>query len=223
MDINLLVCSDLHSSVDGAKMIQRAANSKEYDLLVVCGDFTTYGSLDYVKSFFKGIKDVKAFAVPGNCDTPETVTVLEKAHSNIHDRKGEFADWHFFGFGGALPGSMGMPFEVPEDAIVSSLRKNASRGGVMVTHMPAFGMNDRGRSGKHTGSHGILKVAQEFKPRLALSGHMHESRGMETSDGVVYVNPGSAMNGFYASVWLGKEVKVKFYEDDSVDSRPKIF
>jgi hypothetical protein len=46
---------------------------------------------------------------------------------------------------------------------------------------------------------------------------------MEISNGVVYVNPGSARNGFYASVWLGKETRVKLQEDDSVDPRPKIF
>ena len=223
MDINILVCSDLHASSEGAKMIQHAAESKDYDLLIVCGDFTTNGSLSYVKHFLAGIKDVKVFGVPGNCDLPDTVKVLEKAHSSIHDRSAEFGEWRFFGFGGAVPGGMGMPFEVPEEIIVSSLRKIASPQGVMVTHMPAFGMNDRGRSGKHTGSKGILEVAQEFKPRLALSGHMHESRGIESSEGTVYVNPGSARNGFYASVWLGKDIKVKFHEDDSVDPHPQIF
>ncbi len=223
MDLNILVCSDLHASADGAKMVQRAANSGDYDLLVVCGDFTTYGSLDYVKDFLSAVKEVKVLAVPGNCDVPEIVKVLEKAHASVHNRSVEFGSWKFFGFGGAVPGSMGMPFEVPEAEIVSSLRKVGSQGGVMVTHMPAFGMNDRGRSGKHTGSHGILKVAQEFRPRLALSGHMHESRGMEISNGVVYLNPGSARNGFYASVWLGEETKVKFHEDDSVNPTPKIF
>jgi Icc-related predicted phosphoesterase len=223
MDINMLVCSDLHASEDAAKMIQTMAASKEYDLLVVCGDFTTFGSVDFVKDFLKGVKDTKVLAVPGNCDIPETVKVLEKVHASVHDRRVQFAGWEFFGFGGAVPTHKGMPFEMPEEKIVSSLRRNASPGAVMVTHMPAYGMNDRGRSGKSTGSLGILKVAQECKPKLALSGHMHESRGMESSDGVVYVNPGSARNGFYASIWLGKEIRVKFLEDDSIETNPKMF
>jgi putative phosphoesterase len=223
MDVNMLVCSDLHASEEAARLIQRIASSKEYDMLVVCGDFATYGSVAFVRSFLSGIKGIKVLAVPGNCDVPETVQVLEKAHASVHNRRIEFGGWQFFGFGGAVPGKMGMPFEVPEEEIVRSLRNVASRGGVMVTHMPAFGMNDRGRSGQHTGSRGILKVAQEFKPRLAISGHMHESRGMESANGVIYVNPGSARNGFYASIWLGKDIRVQFYEDDSVDSHPKIF
>jgi Icc-related predicted phosphoesterase len=216
MDINILVCSDLHASNDAAKMIHRVADSKEYDLVIVCGDFTTYGSVDYVKNFISGFKGIKVFAVPGNCDVPETVQVLEKARASVHNRKVVFGGWHICGYGGALPSNTGMPFEVPEEDIVSSLRKNGARGGIMVTHMPAYGMNDRGRSGKHAGSPGILKVIQETKPRLALSGHMHESRGAETRDGVEFVNPGSARNGSYASVWLGKEIKTRFYDDKGV-------
>lgn len=223
MDVNILVCSDLHASEGGLDLILRRADADEYDLVVICGDFTTYGSVDYVKKFLKEMKGMMVLAVPGNCDIPETVQVLEKAHASVHDKMVDFAGWKFFGFGGATPTKMGMPFEVPEGEIVKSLRTNASRGGVMVTHMPAYGMNDRGRSGKHTGSHGILDIAKEFKPRLALSGHMHESRGMEISEGVVYVNPGSARNGFYASVWLGKEIRVKFHEDDGLDANPKMF
>lgn len=219
----MLVCSDLHASDEALDMIRRHAKPKEYDLIVFCGDFTTYGSVDFVSKFLKETKDLKVLAVPGNCDVPETVHVLEKAHASVHNRRIEFADWHFFGFGGAVPTKMGMPFEVPEAEMVSSLRAVASKGGVMVTHMPAFGMNDKGRSGKHAGSHGILKIAHEFRPRLAVSGHMHESRGMEISEGTVYVNPGSARNGFYASVWLGKEIKVRFHEDDSVGTKPQMF
>jgi len=223
MDINMLLCSDLHASDEALDLIHRNANPKEYDLLVFCGDFTTYGSVDFVSRFLKATKDLKVLAVPGNCDVPETVHVLEKAHSSVHGRKAEFGNWQFFGFGGGVPTSMNMPFETPEAKIVDSLRANATKGGVMVTHVPAYGMNDKGRSGKHAGSHGILRIAKEFKPRLAVSGHMHESRGMEISDGVVYVNPGSIRNGFFASIWLGSRIKVKFHEDDSVGLNPQMF
>jgi Icc-related predicted phosphoesterase len=223
MDINILVCSDLHASEDAAVMLQKVAESKEYDLVVVCGDFTTFGSVDFVKRFLTGFKGVKVLAVPGNCDLPETVQVLEKVHASVHNRKVEFAGWSIYGFGGSLPTKNAMPFEVPEAEMVESLRKHAVPGGIMVTHMPAFGFNDRGRSGKHAGSPGLLKVVEEKRPRLVLSGHMHESKGVETRNGIVFMNPGSARNGYYASVWLGREVKTKFVRDVSVREIPKIF
>lgn len=222
-DVNLLVCSDLHGSEQALEMITRLAVPDEYDLVVICGDFTTHGSLDYVDRLLDRIKKVLVLAVPGNCDLPETVDLLEKKHANLHDKRVEFGGWQLFGFGGSIPTSSGMPFEIDEDVIESSLRKIAVKRGVMVTHQPSHGLNDLGRSGKHGGSKAILRIAQEFSPRLALSGHMHESRGMIADGGTVFVNPGSARNGFYASVWLGDEIRVKLQEEDASSNNPGIF
>jgi len=212
-DINLLVCSDLHASEHALEMIGRLATPDEYDLVLICGDFTTYGPLDYVDQVLKRVKDVLVLALPGNCDAPEIVDLLEKRHANLHNKRVDFGGWSLFGFGGSIPTSSGMPFEVDEDVIESSLRNIAVKNGVMVTHQPAFGMNDLGRSGRHGGSKSILKIAQEFKPRLALSGHMHESRGTVTAGETMFVNPGSARSGHYASVWLGDEIRVQLREE----------
>lgn len=213
-DVNILVCSDLHASEGALEMIGKLAEPDEYDLLVICGDFTTYGSLDYADRLLKRVKKLMVLAIPGNCDMPDIVKLLEKKHASLHNRRVEFAGWQFFGFGGSVPTSNGMPFEVDEKVIESSLRSVAMKHGVMVTHQPAFGMNDMGRSGKHAGSRSILKVAQEFTPKLALAGHLHESVGAITVGDTVFVNPGSARNGCYASVWLGDQVRVKLHQED---------
>lgn len=219
MDVNMLVCSDLHASEEALKMVAGLVESREYDLLVVCGDFTTVGTTEYVKRFLRIAKNLKVLAVPGNCDIPETAAVLEEAHASIHKRRAEFGGWQFYGFGGGLPTSSEMPFEVEEEEIEDSLRKTAVPGGIMVTHTPAYGMNDMGRAGNHAGSKGILRVAKDFRPKLALAGHFHESRGTLAADGTVYVNPGTARLGFYASVWLGTQVKVKLYQDERLSRK----
>jgi len=221
-DVNMLVCSDLHASEEALEMVARLAVPDEYDLVVVCGDFTTYGSLDYVSRFLKKIKDMLVFAVPGNCDMPEIVDLLEKKHVSLHNRRVEFAGWQFYGFGGSVPTSAHMPFEVDEKVIESSLRSIATKRGVMVTHQPVYGANDLGRSGNHAGSKSILKILQEFSPRLALAGHLHESRGSVTVGDTVCVNPGSARNGCYASIWLGEGVKVKLHQE-SDRAKPKMY
>jgi len=194
-------------------MIRGLAASEEYDLVVICGDFTTYGSPEYLKKVLDLAKKVMILAVPGNCDTPETVKALEKAHASVHNKQVTFGGWHFFGFGGSIPTSAAMPFEVEEKTIEESLRSVAVRGGVMITHQPPFGMNDRGRSGNHGGSKSILGIAKEFSPRLVLSGHMHESRGVANLGETIFVNPGSAKNGHYASIWLGEEIRAKLHEE----------
>ena len=221
-DVNMLVCSDLHGSKEALSMLAKVANPKEYDLMVVCGDFTTMGSVDFVHEFLKKIK-LKVLAIPGNCDMPETVGALEKRYASLHNARLTFGGWQFFGYGGGVPTTSGMPFEVEEAEIESSLRAVAVEGGVMVTHIPPYGMNDVGRSGKHTGSKGILRVANDFKVKLSLAGHMHESRGVQTSGETTYVNPGSVRNGHYASLWLGSEVKVQLLDDERLRVKPKTY
>lgn len=209
-ELELLVCSDLHGSKKAADMISEAAASGRYDAAVICGDFTTFGSTDYVKALL-GRLSLRVLAVPGNCDVPDTVAVLEEFNSSVHNLVVELDGWKFFGFGGGLPTQSGMPFEVEEDLMERSLRSIAVQEGVMVTHVPALGFNDHMRFGHRGGSEGVLRVANEFKPVLALSGHIHEARGRALSADTVFVNPGPARNGNYASVLLGEGIEVEFH------------
>lgn len=191
-------------------MLAEVASSDSYDAMIVCGDFTTFGTTEFTEKFLKRLK-LRIFAVPGNCDVPETVSVLEGANASIHNMREEFMGKRFFGFGGALPGG-GTPFEIEDDILERSLRSVAVKDGIMITHCPAYGMNDLTGNGRHLGSKGILRVANEFKPILAVSGHVHEPRGRTVSKDTVFVNPGAAKNGSYASVRLGDSVDVKFHE-----------
>jgi len=221
--LNILVCSDIHGSEQAAELLVQMAQPDDYDLVVICGDFTTAGSPEFARNLIKRMK-VKVLAVPGNCDTPELVTVLKRAHANLHNDNKEFGGWQFFGFGGGVPTSSGMPFEIEEKEIETSLRTIAKKSGVMVTHTPAYGMNDKGRSGNHGGSKAVLRITQEFSPVLALAGHMHESRGRTALGETVFVNPGSLRSGFYASVWLGKDtIKVRFHQEPRLAGSQQMF
>jgi Icc-related predicted phosphoesterase len=221
-ELSILACSDLHGSAEALDMLEAAASADKYDLLVACGDFTTFGSTDYTKEFLRRIK-IKILAVPGNCDIPDNVAVLEQADASIHNTRANLNGWKFFGFGGGLPTNMGMPFEIEEGFMERSLRAVAIPEGIMVTHMPSYGMNDVGRSGRNAGSKGILRIAQEFKPVLALAGHYHESRGKVMSMDTTFVNPGPAKKGFYASVRVGDVVEVDFHEVKPNATKPTMF
>jgi Icc-related predicted phosphoesterase len=209
-DLNLIVCSDLHGSSQALDMLVEAASSDSYDAMVVCGDFTTFGTTEFTEKFLKRLK-LRIFAVPGNCDLPETVSVLEAANASIHNVREGFMGRQFFGSGGALPGG-GTPFEIEDDILERSLRSVAVKEGIMVTHCPAYGMNDLTKNGRHLGSNGVLRVANEFKPILALSGHVHEAQGRIVSKDTVFVNPGTARHGSYATVRVGDSVDVEFHE-----------
>ncbi len=211
-DLKLLACSDLHNSGAAADMIVKLADSGDYDALLISGDFTTVGPVSFTRDFLRRVP-IKVFAVPGNCDPLETVQVLEDADASVHNLQVEFRGLKFFGFGGAVPGG-GMPFEVEEDIIERSLRSVAVHGGVMVTHMPASGMNDLTRSGKHAGSEGILRVDNEFAPILHVSGHIHESRGKLMGVKTTFVNPGPSWKGNYASIRITDVVEAELLHEE---------
>jgi Icc-related predicted phosphoesterase len=208
-ELRLIVCSDLHGSERALQMLVTAAGSSEYDAMVMCGDFTTFGTTEYTRKVLSRLK-MRTFAVPGNCDIPQTVEVLEEMDASIHNLQAEFKGWKLFGFGGALPGG-GTPFEIEEDILERSLRSVAVQGGVMITHCPAYGMNDLTKNGRHLGSQGILRVANEFKPVLALAGHVHEAQGRVVAKDTMFVNPGSARGGQYASIRLGEDIDVELH------------
>jgi len=211
-ELRILACSDLHNSAKAADMIVRLADSGDYEALVIAGDFTTTGPVSFIRDFLRRIS-IRVFAVPGNCDMLETVEALEDADASVHNTQVEFESLKFFGFGGAVPGA-GMPFEIEEDIIERSLRSVAAHGGVMVTHMPALGMNDLTRAGRHVGSEGILRVANEFAPVLHVSGHIHESRGRIIAAKTTFVNPGPSRNGNYANVAIGDVVEAELMHED---------
>ncbi len=206
-DVHLLVCSDLHGSDEAMDVLKNAVEDDPFDAVVICGDFTTNGSPKYVKEVLISVQ-VPILGVPGNCDTKAVVDVLEKAGASVHGRRAEVKGMRFFGFGGAPPSPHRMPFEVKEDVMAQRLREVGVRKGVMVTHTPALGMNDLSAMGYNMGSEAILGVVQEFRPRLALSGHIHEARGEDAYQGTVFVNPGPAKEGYYAKVHVRRNVKV---------------
>lgn len=210
-ELQLLVCSDPHGSNEALDMLSRVADEGRFDALVVCGDFTTFGTTEYTKRFLRDFK-MRILAVPGNCDIPETVTVLEEADASVHNVQVDVDGWKFFGFGGGLPSNSGMPFEIEEGIIERSLRSVAVPCGVMVTHTPSYGFNDLTKNGRMLGSEGILRVALEFKPVLACSGHIHEARGRVLSKDTVFLNPGPAKKGYYAIVRLGETVEAQLHE-----------
>ncbi|MEW5748950.1 MAG: metallophosphoesterase family protein [Candidatus Thermoplasmatota archaeon] len=199
----LLVCSDLHGSDEALSMLRRVERDLSPDAVAICGDFTTYGSRDYMGKVLSAFES-DLLAVPGNCDTEEMLRMMEGAGASVHSRRVARHGLDFFGFGGGLPSSSNMPFEVEEAEMVAGLRGVAVEGGVMLTHTPPRGMNDSDRNGRHIGSEGIMGVVGEFRPRAVLSGHVHEARGQVTADGTLFVNPGTARGGHYALVEIGE-------------------
>jgi len=59
-------------------------------------------------------------------------------------------------------------------------------------------MNDMIPSGINVGSHSIKEIVERHHPLLVLSGHIHEARGIMEKDGIIFLNPGPARDGYAA-------------------------
>ena len=59
---------------------------------------------------------------------------------------------------------------------------------ILLTHGPAFGILDRTVRGEAVGCQDLLHKIQVVKPKLHLSGHIHEAYGHREQEGIHYAN-----------------------------------
>jgi Icc-related predicted phosphoesterase len=191
--------------------IRNKVRSHRPDLVVVCGDITHFGPPEQAKEFLDSL-DAPTFALPGNCDPPGVITAIEDSKAEILHRRGvDYKGERFTGLGGA-PSSHGLHMEFSEERIFEFLDDVMCEGCILVTHAPAYGRNDKAR-GTHLGSSAISSIVEKYKPKLAISGHIHEARGVVEEEGTTFVNPGPANRGFAALITLkGSHIKVELLE-----------
>ena len=158
--------------------------------------------MSYAKKFLADLRDIKALAVPGNCDPRKILKVIDNSNViNLHGRKETINNITFVGLGGSNITPFDTPFELSEDEIFKALDPIMVPGAIMVLHFPVKGYLDEVSSGANTGSTGALKIVEKYKPFMVLSGHIHETRGYRIDDnGIIYLNPGPLSQGFAAII-----------------------
>lgn len=206
MGMRFLVLSDVHSSNRTIAWANRLAREHGADAFIVLGDIVNFSPADWAEEFLKSL-DLPAYAVPGNCDPPAVVGYIERAATSLHQRKAEVGGKTFIGLGGSNPTIFDTPFELEEDAIAEKLGPLMEEGAVMVLHCPPYGILDKVRGGKSVGSTAILDLVKRYRPRVVLSGHIHEDRGVLENNGTLFMNPGAAKDGFSALLDIGDEIR----------------
>ncbi|MBM4248303.1 MAG: hypothetical protein FJ149_02505 [Euryarchaeota archaeon] len=217
--MRILALSDLHSSRRGAETALRLASENRPDLIAIAGDFTNLGPPDYVRDVL-GKVPVLALSVPGNMDAREAADALSSGRGrNIHLRREVVDGVPFIGLGGWIASpSLREPWGVVPEKAEEVLSGLMTKRCVLVTHVPPLGHLDGvpvpesfapGGSVEHIGSPMVLRLVERFRPRLVVSGHVHESRGVESAGGTTFVNPGPAKHGLGAVIDLGVTVKAR--------------
>lgn len=199
------MATDLHGARSALDAIPAAIREHGPDLFLACGDITHFGRPpSYAEDLLSRIP-VKTLAVPGNCDPPGLLDVLDRLGVNLHMKRAKVGDQTIVGLGGANPTPFRTPFEIEEDAIWRGLDGIMEPRAVLASHPPPYGHLDTVPGAGHVGSRSVARIVEKYRPRAVLCGHVHEAAGIVEGE-VTIINPGPAMEGHMALVDIGERV-----------------
>ena len=192
-----IVVSDIHAKTSTAELVNKLADKYDADNILILGDVSHFGpvsvAVDYISSLNR-----KVYAIPGNCDPRSFPQSVAKVATDMHGRTVTVDGIKIVGLGGSNPSPFDTPFELSEEEIFSSLDPIAEGVSILMVHAPAFKHLDAIPNGMMVGSESTLKIVEKYRPLVVLSGHIHEMRGIIEENGILFMNPGSAKDGYAA-------------------------
>ncbi len=209
--MKLLALSDLHGDYSRVEAILEKAG--DFDAVLIAGDITNFGPDEHALMLLK-MFSVPVLAVPGNCDNPSILKLLDENVINLHNSYHTMGDIVFMGLGGSNPTPFHTPFELSEKKIgeyIGTLlgRLNESKKIVLLSHAPPLHTMDKLPRG-NVGSEALARFLGRFD--LIVCGHIHEARGSVRANGTLVVNPGVASKGQGALITVEDEISVGFIE-----------
>jgi uncharacterized protein len=181
---------------------------RDTDLIIISGDLTNFGGTVDAGRVIEETRVVckRVLALPGNLDQAEVIPFLEREGIALHGRGVVIEGIGIFGCGGSNITPFNTPTELTEDEIYQTLIRGyaevrGARSLLMVCHTPPFETRcDRIAGGRAVGSTAARRFIEEFKPNLCISGHIHESAGVDSIGSTVIVNAGPFKDGGYIVV-----------------------
>ena len=199
----ILAISDVHGEEN--ENLYTYLNNNDIDLVLILGDITNFGPLDFVETFINKVADcdVDVIAIPGNCDPKGICNAINEVSFCLHNNIIAYGDAILFGYGGSNETPFNTPGEIQDNKIYGDVfellanydyvyNDKVPKVKILVTHAPPYNTEaDKIESGEHVGSQGILKSIHEFKPDINLCGHIHEAKSISKIGNVTDVaNPG---------------------------------
>jgi Icc-related predicted phosphoesterase len=212
--MKILALSDIHAKTASLKSI--AGDLASADAVLVAGDITHFAGREAMLAVLEELKKYSPsfYGVPGNCDTPEAVAALAESGNGIDRKVASVNGIPVAGIGGSLPCPGATPNEFAEADFKRFLEQEpfaslAPGAFILVSHQPPHGTKvDKAWTGGHVGSREIRNFIEAKKPLLCITGHIHESRGVDVIGETTLVNPGAFKSGNYAVIEMeGRRVR----------------
>jgi uncharacterized protein len=181
---------------------------RDTDLVIVSGDLTNFGGSADAGKVIDDVREAcrSVLALPGNLDQADVIPFFEREGIALHGRGLVREGIGIFGCGGSNITPFKTPTELTEDEIYQTLMRGYAqvrdaRPLLMVCHTPPFETRcDRIAGGRAVGSTAARRFIEEFKPDLCISGHIHESAGVDTIGPTTIINAGPFKDGGYIVV-----------------------
>jgi uncharacterized protein len=200
---------DIHMSLPTIERLQ--PELKKADLVVLSGDLTNFGGCEEAEQVVAATQRYarSVLAVSGNLDKPEVIDFLRRSGICLHADGRRIGELGIFGCGGSNLTPFHTPTELSEEELGAALEGGyAQIAGaphvLMVCHTPpANTATDRVASGQHVGSPQVRAFIEEHQPEVCITGHIHESPGIDHIGRTTVVNAGAFHAGGYIVVTLG--------------------
>jgi Icc-related predicted phosphoesterase len=183
--VKILHISDAHGERDLIDKLKNLMGT--IDIITVGGDFEDVGILDLLSRFGKPV-----YAVLGNMD-PLGIRVRVSKY---------LVEGRIIDIGKDLY-LAGYPIEI-------GTAEGLGRKLIVLSHYPPYDCKvDMAWGGRHIGSKAVREFIERAKPLVMLTGHVHESPGVDDIVGTVVVNPGPFYEGRYAIVHISEYGAIK--------------
>lgn len=214
--MKVLLVTDIHGDTE---KLEKIIDREDADAVLCAGDlsdaneFEDYeGNLSEVLEVFEK-QGLMTKAVPGNMDPEEAcVKQLIQRRMNIHKKIGSFEKFEAVGFGGGQT-PFGTPFEPEGEEIQTALStlydRMKAETKIGVIHQPPAATNLDIADGEHVGSKEVRNLIEEKDFNLVLTGHIHESRGIDRIEGTKVINPGPVLEGYYGVAEIEGEINLE--------------
>lgn len=206
--LRILALSDIHQRLENLNRILERVDKKSVDLIIVAGDLTNYGDASDASEVLSLLEFAKLFAVPGNLDTQEVLSVLEKRKVSLHAKCAKFKGYKLCGFGFGLTGSAGCLL-LPEFEIEKKLSRLVTKGSILVTHLPPKDTKLDTAANEHIGSTAIRNIILKKKPLLNICGHAHEAYGKIKLGDTACINVAAVKEGRAFIIEVDDSIKIK--------------
>ncbi len=189
--MKFLIFTDVHDDKKAIPNLLKIAARKDIDFSICAGDFSEFRrGLSYNLKKFNGLGKF-FYLIPGNHEEGVNFDSLLKDYKNclsLHKKSFRLGDYIFLGYGGG-----GFSTEDAEFRKIAREWYGKYKGEkiVLVTHGPPYGTKlDKLKNG-FVGNKDYHRFIMRINPKLAISGHLHETFGAVGKLGETkLVNPG---------------------------------